>query len=78
MAVYEYVFFSSPVFTSTGEKLSSDDVVAKLVDETVSYSCSIELGDNFCVSIEVEKERYEDGVRWLKDLIYGMEFDLTK
>ena len=32
----------------------------------------------FRVSIKVEKEKYETAVRWMKDLIYGADFDVTR
>lgn len=82
ITVYLSSFFSLPVKTSTGESLKFEEVVAKLDDETVQYDSNLGMrsryAENFRVSIEVEKEKYEDAVRWLKDLIYGSTFDVTR
>ena len=75
-------FFSLPVKTSTGERLSHEEVVAKLDDETVHYEIDFGMQYLFSevlrVGIEVEKENYESGLRWLKDLIFGSEFDIAR
>jgi len=79
ISTYVYSFFSLPVKRSTGERLSHEEVVNKLDDETVAYGA--ELGTNgtfeelLRVSIKVEKDQYEIAVSWLKDLFYGSEFD---
>lgn len=83
MTVYEYTFFSLPIVTSTGEKLGFEEVVVKLDDETSHYTCDLGfrhsyLADNFLVVIKVEKEQYELAVQWMKDLIYGAEFDIPR
>ena len=76
---YVSSFFSLPVKRSTGERLSHEEVVNKLDDETVAYGA--ELGTNSAfeellhVAIKVEKDRYAATVSWLKDLFYGSEFD---
>lgn len=75
-------FFSLPVVTSDGVRLSHEEVVAKLDDETVMYETELGIqgyfAESFRVSIRVEKELYEVAVRWLKDLIYGLEFDVER
>jgi len=64
---------------STGEGLSHVEVVNKLDNETVAYGA--ELGTNGAfeellhVGIKVEKDRYAATVSWLKDLLYGSDFD---
>ncbi|KAI5124638.1 hypothetical protein M0805_004247 [Coniferiporia weirii] len=82
ITAYLSAFFSLPVTTSSGERLSHEQVVAKLDDETVSYETELGMqnyfAENFRVSIKVEKEKYEAAVRWMKDLIYGAEFDLSR
>ena len=51
-------------------------------DETVSYESELGIRgyfeEMFRVSIKVEKEKYETAVRWMKDLIYGADFDVTR
>ena len=79
ISTYVSSFFSLPVRRSTGERLSHEQVVNKLDDETVAYGA--ELGTNGAfeellrVSIKVEKNQYGTAVSWLKDLFYGSEFD---
>lgn len=79
ISTYVSSFFSLPVKRSTGERLSHEEVVNKLDDETVAYGA--ELGTNsafeelLCVRIKVEKDGYEAAVLWLKDLFYGSNFD---
>jgi Zn-dependent M16 (insulinase) family peptidase len=64
---------------TTGEKLSHEDVVNQLDDETVSYEVGFGISDvfteNFRVSIKVELAAYEKAVAWLRDLVYGAVFD---
>jgi Zn-dependent M16 (insulinase) family peptidase len=79
ISTYVSSFFSLPVKRSTGERLSHEEVVNKLDDETVAYGAELGTGGAFeellRVSIKVEKDRYETAVSWLKDLFYGSEFD---
>jgi len=64
---------------STGERLSHEELVNKLDNETVAYGAEMGTNGTFeellRVSIKVEKDRYETAVSWLKDLLYGSEFD---
>jgi Zn-dependent M16 (insulinase) family peptidase len=79
ISTYVSSFFSLPVQRSTGERLSHEEVVNKLVEETVAYGAELGTNDQFeellRVSIKVEKDRYETAVLWLKDLFYGSKFD---
>ncbi|KAH8114466.1 Metalloenzyme, LuxS/M16 peptidase-like protein [Phellopilus nigrolimitatus] len=81
-AVYMSSFFSLPVTTSSGERLTHEEVVTRLDNETVSYGNHLGLQGNFsetfCVSIETEKGMYEAAVRWMKDLLYNAEFDMQQ
>lgn len=79
MSVYLGSFFSLPVRRSTGERLSYEEVVNKLDDETVSFEVALGMGNAFTetvrVTIKVETAMYETAIAWLKDLVYGSEFD---
>lgn len=79
ISTYVSSFFSLPVRRSAGDRLSHEQVVNKLDDETVAYGAELGTGSAFeellRVSIKVEKDRYETAVSWLKDLFYGSEFD---
>ncbi|KAG5654101.1 hypothetical protein H0H81_007515 [Sphagnurus paluster] len=76
---YVLAFFSLPVKRDSGEYLTHEEVVNKLDNETVSYEAALGISntftDTFRVSIKVETALYETAVAWLKDLIYGAEFD---
>ena len=82
MTVYLSSFFSLPIKTSSGQYLSHEQVVAKLDDETVAYENEVGIqgyfGETIRVGISVEKEKYEVAVRWMKDLLYGAEFDISR
>ncbi|KAH8114457.1 Metalloenzyme, LuxS/M16 peptidase-like protein [Phellopilus nigrolimitatus] len=81
-AVYMSSFFSLPVTTSSGERLTHEEVVTRLDNETVSYGNYLGIQGNFsetvCVIIETEKGMYEAAVRWMKDLLYNAEFDMQQ
>ena len=82
ISAYLSSFFSLPVRRASGVMLSHEEVVNQLDNETVAYK--VELGvrncftDIFRVSIEVEIAHYETAIAWLKDLVYGAEFDMDK
>ena len=59
--------------------LSHEEVINQLDNETVSYTVGLGVSnfftDIFCVSIKVEIAHYETAIAWLKDLVYGVEFN---
>ena len=59
--------------------LSHEEVVNQLDNETVSYTVGLGLSSSFTdifrVSIQVELEHYETAIAWLKDLVYGADFN---
>lgn len=59
--------------------LSHEEVVNQLDNETVSYTVGLGVlncfTDIFRVSIKVEIAHYETAIAWLKDLVYGAEFN---
>ena len=59
--------------------LSHEEVVNQLDNETVSYTVGLgvlnSFTDIFRVSIKVEIAHYETAIAWLKDLVYGSEFN---
>jgi hypothetical protein len=62
--------------------LTHEQVINKLDDETVGYTVGFGLLGSFtemvCVSLRVETAQYEAAVAWLKDLIYGSEFNADR
>lgn len=79
ITTYLASFFSLPVKRGNGQKLTHEQVVNQLDNETVSYEIGLGIGSAFSetirVSLKVETEMYESAIAWLKDLIYGSEFD---
>jgi hypothetical protein len=79
ISAYISAFFSLPLTKQSGERLTHEEVINKLDDETVSYGASLGIGDQFCetlrVSFKVETQMYETAIAWLRDLVYGSEFD---
>ena len=79
MSAYLSSFFSLPVKRASGVMLSHEEVVNQLDNETVSYGVGLGVSsyftDIFRVSIEVEIAHYETAIAWLKDLVYGAEFN---
>ncbi|KAI0271378.1 Metalloenzyme, LuxS/M16 peptidase-like protein [Gloeopeniophorella convolvens] len=75
---YLAAFFALPVTRQSGERLSHEEVVDQLDDQTVSYEVGLGISGAFSetlrITIRVEVAKYELAVAWLKDLIYGSEF----
>ncbi|KAK7058884.1 hypothetical protein VNI00_001508 [Paramarasmius palmivorus] len=78
ISTYLSTFFALPVNRMSGERLTHEDVVNRLDDETVSYEVSLGVSSAFSqtlrVSIKVETAAYETAIAWLRDLVYGAEF----
>ncbi len=79
VSIYLNAFFALPVKRSTGELLSHEEVVHRLDSDTVSYEVAVGVNgvfnDAVRVSIKVETDMYETAIAWLKDLVYGVQFD---
>jgi len=71
-------FFSLPVKRLSGERLSHEEVVDQLDEQTVFYDVSLGTSGAFSetlrIAIRVEVAKYELAVAWLRDLLYGSEF----
>ncbi|KAI0304973.1 Metalloenzyme, LuxS/M16 peptidase-like protein [Russula brevipes] len=75
---YLGAFFSLPVRRQSGERLSHEEVVDQLDEQTVLYDVGLGTSGKFPetlrITIRVEVAKYELAVAWLKDLLYGSEF----
>jgi hypothetical protein len=75
-------FFALPILRQSGDRLTHEAVVNKLDDETVSYEVGLGIASGFSdllrLSIKVETQSYESAVAWLRDCIYGAEFDKSR
>lgn len=71
-------FFSLPIKRQSGERLSHEEVVDQLDEQTVFYNVGLGTSGKFTetlrVTIRVEVAKYELAVAWLRDLLYGSEF----
>ncbi|KAH8102439.1 Metalloenzyme, LuxS/M16 peptidase-like protein [Cristinia sonorae] len=78
ISTYLSVLFSLPVTRSNGERLTHEEVVNQLDNDTVSYEVSLGVNGAFTealrITIKVEVNNYESAIAWLKDLVYGSEF----
>lgn len=79
MSAYLSSFFSLPVQRQSGIRLSHEEVINQLDNETVSYETGLGISGSFSetfrISIKVETAQYENAIAWLKDLVYGAEFN---
>ena len=78
MSTYLGSLFSLPVVRSNGQRLSHEEVVNQLDNDTVSYEVGLGINGAFTealrITIKVEVSNYEAAISWLKDLVYGAEF----
>jgi hypothetical protein len=79
ISTYLSAFFALPIKRQSGEHLTHEEVINKLDNETVSYEVGLGISNSFAeifrVSIKVETALYETAIAWLKDLVYGAEFN---
>lgn len=78
ISTYLAALFSLPVTRSNGERLSHEEVVNQLDNDTVQYEVNLGVNGAFAetvrVTIRVEVAQYDSAISWLKDLMYGAEF----
>lgn len=80
LSIYLENFFNSPVLRD-GKRLEFEQVIMDLEKETVGYG--IESGsslgnpETLTIRFQVEAEKYDTAIRWLKDLLFDGIFDLT-
>ena len=79
MYSYMATIFSLPIVRHNGVRLSHEDVINQLENDTVAYGVDFGVSESFPetfhVSIEVEVAACETAIAWLRDLICGSEFD---
>ncbi|CAK5280254.1 unnamed protein product [Mycena citricolor] len=73
ISTYLSTFFALPVNRQSGEKLTHENVVNMLDNETVSYEVGLGMSNVFAetlrISIKVELANYAGAVAWLKDIL---------
>jgi Zn-dependent M16 (insulinase) family peptidase len=74
--------FSLPVEREDGTKLSFEEVVKQLDEDTLEYDASLGVGAGFaemvCIEIKVEKTKYTKGIEWLYDLLWRTELSVDR
>lgn len=80
LSIYLENFFSSPVLRD-GRRIEFEQIIMDLEKDTVGYA--IESGSSFgnpeviIIRLQVEAEKYETAIRWIRDLLFDSIFDLT-
>lgn len=74
--------WSLPVQRADGTKLSYEDVVKGLDEDTLEYDANLGYGSGFAematLEIKVERTKYEQGVNWLCDIIWHSELAMDR
>lgn len=82
LSVYVASFFSLPITRSDGTKLSHEQVIDQLDNDTVTSDASLgndgSFSQLFVPGFKVEHSKYETAVMWLKDLLYNSHFDVER
>lgn len=83
LSLYLEVIFESPLLRD-GVLIPHEQVVAELAADTLDHVSSLGLkGSRFtpeefpqlaCITLKLEVEKYEKGIRWLQDLLYKAQF----
>ena len=61
------------------ERLDHADVARALERDAIGYWTVLgSYGHSFRAGIKVESARYAEGVAWLRDLLFGSEFDVAR
>ena len=80
LAIYLENFFSAPIMRD-GKKVEFEKVIMELERDTVDYS--VESGaklanpEGLRVSLDVETEKYETAIQWLRTFLWDSVFDET-
>ncbi|KAH8918957.1 hypothetical protein BT69DRAFT_1285256 [Atractiella rhizophila] len=79
LAIWNAAFYHLPLVRADGRRLEYEEVITGLDEDTVEYSAHTgwsALQELMAVRLKVEKDNYEKGVHWMRDLLWGSEFDL--
>lgn len=80
LSIYLENFFNSPVLRN-GKRLEFEQVIMDLEKDTVGYG--IESGSSLgnpevlTIRFQVEADKYDTAIRWLRDLLFDGIFDIT-
>jgi len=87
LPLYTEVLFESPIVRN-GNVVSYEDVVKELAADTLYTDAGIGMGGGrfspggfsslVVLNFKVEKEKYEKGVRWAKDVLHNLKFSAER
>lgn len=81
LAIYIEIFFASPLEVD-GQRLEFEDVIKELDRDTVGYGLdsghSLGCSEALAIKFQVEVEKYEVVVKWLRRLMFSSIFDLER
>ncbi|CAO3700145.1 unnamed protein product [Rhizopus microsporus] len=76
--IYMDILFASPILADNGVYIEHDEVIQQLDQDLVSYDSSLGYQAMFreyiVINIKVENKKYDIGVRWLKYLLWNIQF----
>jgi len=78
MPLYWVLFFDSPVMID-GVRVEYEQVVSLLEKDTIYYDIScgsyVSMPESVRIQLQVEPEKYEAAIKWLKSLLWDSIFD---
>ncbi|KAI9775319.1 MAG: hypothetical protein M1839_001303 [Geoglossum umbratile] len=77
LPIYLMNFFNTPIVRD-GKRIEFEEVVVELEKDTVSYSIDPSLPELIRIKIEIEPDKYQAAIRWLKELLWESVFDETR
>ena len=80
LSIYLENFFSAPI-TRNGKRIEFEQVIMELEKDTVGYAmnAATSLGNPeiLRITLQVETEKYQTAIQWIKDLLWDGIFDIT-
>jgi len=81
LPIYMDNFFSTPMLLS-GQMISFEQVIKELERDTIDYGMSSgrEMGNSeiIIIKLQVEIEKYQAAIRWIRDLMESSVFDIER
>lgn len=81
LSIYVENFFNTPMMRD-GKKIEFEDIVMELDRDTVGYGMkfgkSLGNSETLNIAIQIEAEKYQLAIRWLRELMFQSIFDLER
>jgi len=82
MSLFMSSIWSLPIKQPDGTRLTYEEVVKGLDQDTLEYDANLGYGSGFAemasMEIKVERSKYEQGFNWLRDIIWFSELSLDR